>query len=140
MALLALSSLLLFCNMIRMLLPFRTLGPLVITIWRMSVGDTTRFLLVYVLALLGFSLAICVLSLANTSPDEKAAEDPLKAILSLLFVSLGDNVGGFILDFYPEARLPALNLIVYILWVVFSLILLLNLIIAMMGTSLPPAW
>ena len=43
-------------------IPFRSVGPLVITVAKMIAGDVFRFLVVYVVMLGGFALGLCLLA------------------------------------------------------------------------------
>jgi hypothetical protein len=134
--LLAAASVVLFSNLLNLLIPFHSVGALVITVYRMLVGDMSRFLAVYMVLLVGFGLAMSMLAQGATVADAMGGIDlPGTSLLSLFFVSLGDNVGGFVYSLFPAARLPMLALAVYLVWVLLSLVLMLNLLIAMMGKT-----
>ena len=56
-------------------------------------------------------------------PDEMSGVDRAdQAVLRLFFVSVGDDVGGFIYPLYPEARLPGMALGLYVVWVLLALV------------------
>ena len=125
--LLAVGSILLFCNALNVLVPFRYVGEMVITVYRMIVGDVFRFLVVYGLICCGFSFAMALMcqhvDFDGLGLDGHQPDDPSYAFLNLGFVSLGDNIGGFIFDLYPRAQDPGLTLGIYFTWVIISSVL-----------------
>ena len=125
--LLATAGILLFCNAINVLVPFRYIGEIVITVYRMAVGDIFRFLVVYILIWCGFSLAVAIscqhVDFHGVGLDGHEPDSPGNAFLNLIFVSLGDNIGGFIFDLYPLTQAPLFFLMVYFGWVAFASIL-----------------
>jgi hypothetical protein len=127
--LLAVSSILLFCNALNVLVPFRYVGAMVITVYRMIMGDVFRFLLVYGLLWCGFAFAMVLLcqrvDLDGLGLDGHEPDVPSNAFLNLGFVALGDNVGGFIFGLYPSTQDPRLVLGLYSLWVIMSSVLVL---------------
>ena len=125
--LLAAASITLFCNALSVLVPFRYVGEMVITVYRMIVGDIFRFLTVYFLLWCGFSFAMALLcqrtDMSGLGMDGNEPDNPGEALLHLSFTSLGDNIGGFIFDLYPRTPSGELVLAVYLVWVVLSSIL-----------------
>ena len=47
-----------WCKLLHMLLPYHQLGRLLITIWRMLLGDVLIWLVVFIFILIAFSLSI----------------------------------------------------------------------------------
>ena len=125
--LLAVGSILLFSNALNVLVPFRYVGEMVITVYRMIVGDVFRFLVVYGLICCGFSFAMALMcqhvDFDGLGLDGHQPDDPSYAFLNLGFVSLGDNIGGFIFDLYPRTQDPGLTLGIYFTWVIISSVL-----------------
>jgi hypothetical protein len=143
---LAVSSILLCFNLMNVLMPFRAIGVLVITMYKILRVDVVRFLAVYAIILLGFAWGMFLCFQRNSSfhgcaleaggcPDEPEAFSGVgSSLLWLVWVSLGDNVGD-IQTIYRDAQDPGLVVVAYLAWVVLSSVLLLNLLIAMMSKT-----
>ena len=132
----AVASIFLFCNLLNVVLPFKAIGVLLITIYKMLVGDIARFCLVFFVLMFAFTIAMHLLLQrwpdSESGPSGLAFSDLFK---KLLWIALGDNLGdnGDILTGNAESF--ALTLTLYVAWVVLSSVLMLNLIIAMMGKT-----
>jgi len=132
----------LFCNLLNLLIPFKFVGMLVVTIYRMLVGDIARFLIVYLILLYGFGTASYVLQQERpidvnyeNYPEERspyAGTGPNAASLTFVWVTLGDN--NFALEIL-NTKSPDVLMIIHLLFVVFTNVLLLNLLISMMGDT-----
>jgi hypothetical protein len=132
----AVASIFLFCNLLNVLLPFKFIGVLLITIYKMLVGDITRFCLVFFILLLAFSIAMHLLLQRWPNAESDLSDLSLgELVTKLLWIALGDNLGdnGQLLTSSAESFTLALTL--YVAWVVLSSVLMLNLIIAMMGKT-----
>mmetsp|Transcript_33915 Transcript_33915/g.85739 ORF Transcript_33915/g.85739 Transcript_33915/m.85739 type:complete len:215 (-) Transcript_33915:1829-2473(-) len=122
-----------FCNVLPIVTAFKYIGVLVLTTYRMLISDIARFILVYIVMLLGFSTAMYVLF--DTSEEATPIENNLQltdfgsVMRKMLYISLGE-VGS--LD--REMETP-LQLVIYFVWVVLTNVLLLNLLISMMGQT-----
>jgi hypothetical protein len=142
--LLSAACIILYCNFLYVLMPFKAIGSLVITMNTILLHDVLRFLSAYLIILLGFSWGLFLMfqrseGFTSCSDDESSCvwspkAEPLWIMLRLAWVSLGDNVGDM-QDVYERTPNATLTLLTYILWVVLSTVLLLNLLIAMMSKT-----
>jgi hypothetical protein len=57
----ALALVILFSNLLNIIIPFKFIGEMVVSMYRMLTGDILRFLFVYVILLYGFAIAMYVL-------------------------------------------------------------------------------
>jgi hypothetical protein len=103
---LAVASIVLCFNLINVLMPFRLIGELVVTMYKILRGDVAHFLCVYVILLVGFSWGIYLLfqRLPGLQGCElradRCVDGPAAAMLSgvgqamlwLIWSSLGDNL------------------------------------------------
>uniref|UniRef100_A0A6T8NHJ3 Ion transport domain-containing protein n=1 Tax=Hemiselmis andersenii TaxID=464988 RepID=A0A6T8NHJ3_HEMAN len=133
-ALIACTSIVMFCNVLPIVTAFKYVGVLVLTTYRMLISDVARFIVVYIVMLLGFSTAMYVLF--DTSDEAQVLDstglkltDFGSVMRKMLYISLGE-VGS--LD--REMDTP-LQLVIYFVWVVLTNVLLLNLLISMMGQT-----
>jgi hypothetical protein len=127
---------LLFSNLLIVLMPFRYIGELVITIYRMFVGDIFRFVLVFAILQLGFSLSVLLLARTATDPSRFSGDDFGGTFLQLLWLSLGDNLSDYVSAVWLsglESR--GLIMAIYIVWIIVSTVLMLNLLITMMSRT-----
>jgi hypothetical protein len=132
----AVASIFLFCNLLNVVLPFKFIGVLLITLYKMLVGDMARFCLVFFVLMLAFTIAMHLL--LQRWPETESAPSGLsfsELFKRLLWIALGDILGynGEFLTSHAESFTLILTL--YVAWVVLSSVLMLNLIIAMMGKT-----
>lgn len=130
---LAVTSILLWCNFLNVIMPFKFFGVLVIIIYKMLIGDFFKFLVVFIIMVGAFSQALFALLQLSDFPDEidNLDGDPAQTLLRLVWVSLGDVDSTQLID---QTASPQLTLAVYVVWVMLS-VLLINLLIAMMGQT-----
>lgn len=83
------TSVLLWCNFLNVIMPFKFFGILVIIIYKMLIGDFFKFLIVYMIMIGGFSQAMFCLFQMTDFPDETAyiGKYPGNAVLKLIGVS-----------------------------------------------------
>ncbi|KAL8199040.1 UNVERIFIED_CONTAM: Transient receptor putative cation channel subfamily V member 3 [Gekko kuhli] len=94
--------------------------------------DVIKFLLVYIVFLLGFGVALA--ALIDTYPDDSKchSNSTLGTVVIQLFeltLGLGD------LEIHDKAKYPVLFLLLLIFYVVLTFVLLLNMLIALMGET-----
>lgn len=71
-------------------MPFKFFGIMAITTYKMLVGDVLRFLLVFVVTTMAFSLAMTVLYQRSVDPENVEGMDiPGNSVLNLIWASLG---------------------------------------------------
>lgn len=121
---------------------FKSVGPFVVMIYRMVMGDLIRFVSIYVVFVMGFAQAyyIIYLSFDNpTTPDgiddteSNPVPSPMESIVAMFLMSL-TNFG----DYFGTMERTNHELEGKILFVVFMVIvavLLVNMLIAMMGNT-----
>ncbi|KAG5682668.1 hypothetical protein PVAND_012006 [Polypedilum vanderplanki] len=119
---------------------FKTVGPFVVMIYRMVVGDLLRFVTIYMVFVMGFSQAyyIIFLTFDNSEEEEPDPEfnpiaSPMESFISMFLMSLG-NFG----DYYGGMEYTAHEMQAKTLFVLFMAIvavLLINMLIAMMGNT-----
>lgn len=80
---------------------FKTVGPFVVMIYRMVVGDLLRFVCIYMVFVMGFSQAyyIIFLSFDNSQEEDPEPElnpisSPMESFISMFLMSLG-NFGDY---------------------------------------------
>lgn len=78
---------------------FKTVGPFVVMIYRMVMGDLLRFVCIYMVFVLGFSQAYYIIFLTFDSSEEEEQElnpisSPMESFISMFLMSLG-NFGDY---------------------------------------------
>jgi transient receptor potential cation channel subfamily V member 5 len=80
---------------------FKTVGPFVVMIYRMVVGDLLRFVTIYMVFIMGFSQAYYIIFLTFDNSEEKDPEpelnpisSPMESFISMFLMSLG-NFGDY---------------------------------------------
>lgn len=145
---LSLVTLFMYCNLLHLLLPFESIGPVLITIWRMLMGDVTKWIVIYFFLLMGFSQAVIIgvqdvvmkhpeiesdLKLGTTGLQISTATlNTMDCVKYYLFVTLGDVSQPIV---WVAGRYTTYIWILHVIFLVLSTLLLLNLIIAMMGET-----
>ncbi|XP_037940165.1 transient receptor potential cation channel subfamily V member 5 [Teleopsis dalmanni] len=121
---------------------FKTVGPFVVMIYRMVMGDLLRFVSIYLVFVMGFSQAFYIIFLTfdnPATPDEvddsqsNPMPSPMESIVAMFLMSLtnfGDYYGGMVSTQHEyEAK------ILFFLFMVIVSVLLVNMLIAMMGNT-----
>eukprot|EP00997_Jenningsia_sp_PLL12_P009030 NODE_590_length_1580_cov_77.104507_g485_i0.p1 GENE.NODE_590_length_1580_cov_77.104507_g485_i0~~NODE_590_length_1580_cov_77.104507_g485_i0.p1 ORF type:complete len:506 (-),score=147.62 NODE_590_length_1580_cov_77.104507_g485_i0:61-1503(-) len=106
-------------------LGFELSGPFVVMIFQMIKTDMARFMLIYVSLWIGFSGAMYVLG-----PDSSFSAF-LSSMLHMFYASLG----AFDLETFQGGQSDLLSIMLLTVWLMWSAVLLLNLLIAMMGNT-----
>ncbi|XP_060516744.1 transient receptor potential cation channel subfamily V member 5 [Cylas formicarius] len=121
---------------------FKTVGPFVVMIYRMVMGDLLRFASIYLVFVMGFSQAYYIIFLSFDNPltpeevDDSATNPmstPSESIMAMFLMSM-TNFG----DYYEAFARTEHEFEAKILFVVFMAIvaiLLINMLIAMMGNT-----
>lgn len=121
---------------------FKTVGPFVVMIYRMVMGDLIRFVSIYLVFVMGFAQAYYIIflsfdnpSTADDSDDSETNPVPsaMESIVAMFLMSL-TNFG----DYYSAIESTNHEVEGKILFVVFMVIvavLLVNMLIAMMGNT-----
>ncbi|XP_014217435.1 transient receptor potential cation channel subfamily V member 5 [Copidosoma floridanum] len=121
---------------------FKTVGPFVVMIYRMIMGDLLRFVSIYLVFVMGFSQAYYIIFLSFDNPgtpegvdDSKAnpMPSPMESVMAMFLMSMA-NFG----DYYDafentEHELEAKSL--FVVYMAIVAILLVNMLIAMMGNT-----
>ncbi|XP_015609265.1 transient receptor potential cation channel subfamily V member 5 isoform X2 [Cephus cinctus] len=121
---------------------FKTVGPFVVMIYRMIMGDLLRFVSIYLVFVMGFSQAYYIIFLSFDNPNTPEGVDdsvsnpmpsPLESIMAMFLMSMttfGDYYGAFErTDHEMEAKL------MFVVYMAIVAILLVNMLIAMMGNT-----
>ncbi|CAB3220911.1 unnamed protein product [Arctia plantaginis] len=121
---------------------FKTVGPFVVMIYRMVMGDLLRFVCIYLVFVMGFSQAYYVIFLSFDNPDTPEGVDdsmsnpmpsPMESIMAMFLMSLtsfSDYYTAFDrTDHEIEAKL------LFVVYMIIVAILLVNMLIAMMGNT-----
>ncbi|XP_062528665.1 transient receptor potential cation channel subfamily V member 5 isoform X1 [Bombyx mori] len=121
---------------------FKTVGPFVVMIYRMVMGDLLRFVCIYLVFVMGFSQAYYVIFLSFDNPNTPEGVDdsvsnpmpsPMESIMAMFLMSLtsfSDYYTAFDrTDHEIEAKL------LFVIYMIIVAILLVNMLIAMMGNT-----
>ncbi|XP_073946803.1 transient receptor potential cation channel subfamily V member nanchung [Choristoneura fumiferana] len=121
---------------------FKTVGPFVVMIYRMVMGDLLRFVCIYLVFVMGFSQAYYIIFLSFDNPNTPEGVDdsvsnpmpsPMESIMAMFLMSLtsfSDYYGAFDrTDHEIEAKL------LFVVYMIIVAILLVNMLIAMMGNT-----
>ena len=121
------------------LLPFQLIGVVLISIWRMFIGDVAKWLMVYVFLWIGFGVSTYIVVLSAYAQDPHS--EPFASggppaqfsnyIILYFYVALGE-VSGW--EEYSEPY-NSLVMALHIVYILMSTLLMLNLIIAMVRLS-----
>ncbi|XP_044592870.1 transient receptor potential cation channel subfamily V member 5 isoform X1 [Cotesia glomerata] len=121
---------------------FKTVGPFVVMIYRMIMGDLLRFVSIYLVFVMGFSQAYYIIYLSFDDPQTPEGIDdtvsnpmpsPMESVMAMFLISLS-NFG----DYYSTFERTAYEMEAKCLFVVYMAIvaiLLVNMLIAMMGNT-----
>ncbi|XP_012525905.1 transient receptor potential cation channel subfamily V member 5 isoform X4 [Monomorium pharaonis] len=121
---------------------FKTVGPFVVMIYRMIMGDLLRFVSIYLVFVMGFSQAYYIIFLSFDNPNTPEGVDdsmtnpmpsPMESVMAMFLMSMtnfGDYFGAFERTEHEfEAKL------LFVMYMAIVAILLVNMLIAMMGNT-----
>ncbi|XP_043266847.1 transient receptor potential cation channel subfamily V member 5 [Venturia canescens] len=121
---------------------FKTVGPFVVMIYRMIMGDLLRFVSIYLVFVMGFSQAYYIIFLSFDNPNTPEGVDdsvsnpmpsPMESVMAMFLMSMtnfGDYYGAFE---RTEHEMEAKCL--FVVYMAIVAILLVNMLIAMMGNT-----
>ncbi|KAL4218965.1 hypothetical protein ACF0H5_021551 [Mactra antiquata] len=109
---------------------FRIVGPFVIMIYKMIMGDLRRFFIIYLVFIVGFSQAMYIIYLGI---EGSAFSHPAEAIMAMFMMSLGEF--GDFYDSFDETKHYLLAIIIFLFYMIMVTLLLVNMLIAMMGNT-----
>ncbi|KAF2896771.1 hypothetical protein ILUMI_09404 [Ignelater luminosus] len=121
---------------------FKTVGPFVVMIYRMVMGDLLRFAAIYMVFVMGFSQAFYIIFLSYDNPltpedvDDSATNpmsSPIECIIAMFLMSL-TNFGDYYAAFEKTEHEYVAKLL-FVVYMVIVAILLINMLIAMMGNT-----
>uniref|UniRef100_A0A8C0JD31 Transient receptor potential cation channel subfamily V member 3 n=1 Tax=Chelonoidis abingdonii TaxID=106734 RepID=A0A8C0JD31_CHEAB len=121
-----------WANMLYFTRGFQSMGIYSVMIQKVILQDVIKFLVVYIVFLLGFGVALA--ALIETCPNDSKCHShrSLGAVLMELFkltIGLGD------LEIQQNSKYPVLFLLLLITYVLLTFVLLLNMLIALMGET-----
>ncbi|XP_025425863.1 transient receptor potential cation channel subfamily V member 6 isoform X4 [Sipha flava] len=121
---------------------FKTVGPFVVMIYRMVMGDLLRFVSIYMVFVMGFSQAYYVIFLSYDNPLTPEGIDdsvlnpmptPTESVMAMFLMSVNTFT-----DYYTAFDKTSHTLVAKFCFIVFMVIvaiLLVNMLIAMMGNT-----
>nr|XP_012147391.1 PREDICTED: transient receptor potential cation channel subfamily V member 5 isoform X2 [Megachile rotundata]XP_012147392.1 PREDICTED: transient receptor potential cation channel subfamily V member 5 isoform X2 [Megachile rotundata]XP_012147393.1 PREDICTED: transient receptor potential cation channel subfamily V member 5 isoform X2 [Megachile rotundata]XP_012147394.1 PREDICTED: transient receptor potential cation channel subfamily V member 5 isoform X2 [Megachile rotundata]XP_012147395.1 PRED len=121
---------------------FKTVGPFVVMIYRMIMGDLLRFVSIYLVFVIGFSQAYYIIFLSFDNPNTPEGVDdsvsnpmpsPIESIMAMFLMSMtnfGDYYGAF-----ERTRHEMEAKFLFVVYMAIVAILLVNMLIAMMGNT-----
>uniref|UniRef100_A0A8C2TX27 Transient receptor potential cation channel subfamily V member 3 n=1 Tax=Coturnix japonica TaxID=93934 RepID=A0A8C2TX27_COTJA len=121
-----------WANMLYFTRGFQSMGIYSVMIQKVILNDVIKFLVVYIVFLLGFGVALAALIETCQNGGECHSNSSLGPVLMDLFkltLGLGD------LEIQQNSKYPVLFLLLLITYVVLTFVLLLNMLIALMGET-----
>ncbi|MEE6501216.1 hypothetical protein FKM82_004106 [Ascaphus truei] len=120
-----------WCNVIYFARGFKHLGPLCIMIQKMILGDLLRFCIILITVLIGFAAAFDVhFQAMNVTLYPNFRDFPV-TMFTLFQLMMGvDNLPG-----PPHVTMPKIITVLYMVYMFFAFVLLLNLLIALMTST-----
>ncbi|XP_055619148.1 transient receptor potential cation channel subfamily V member 5 [Toxorhynchites rutilus septentrionalis] len=115
---------------------FKTVGPFVVMIYRMVMGDLLRFVVIYLVFVMGFSQAYYIVFLSfkgEEDSDENPMPSPMESIVAMFLMSL-TNFGDYYAALENTAHEGCAKTL-FVIYMVIVAVLLVNLLIAMMGNT-----
>lgn len=121
---------------------FKTVGPFVVMIYRMIMGDLLRFVSIYLVFVMGFSQSYYIIHLSFDNPLTPGGVDdtvsnpmpnPTESIMAMFLMSL-TTFGDYYTAFETTAHAIEAK-ICFVIFMAIVAILLVNMLIAMMGNT-----
>ncbi|XP_045489488.1 transient receptor potential cation channel subfamily V member 5 [Pieris rapae] len=121
---------------------FKTVGPFVVMIYRMVMGDLLRFVCIYLVFVMGFSQAYYIIFLSFDNPNTPEGVDdsvsnpmpsPMESIMAMFLMSL-TTFSDYFSAFDRTAHETEAKLL-FVIYMILVAVLLVNMLIAMMGNT-----
>ncbi|XP_052249254.1 transient receptor potential cation channel subfamily V member 6-like isoform X6 [Dreissena polymorpha] len=111
---------------------FRIVGPFVVMIYKMIQGDLKRFIIIYLIFIIGFSQAMFVIF---RDVEGSTFNSPGEAVMGMFMMSLGEF--GDLYDSFEGLPLiyHSMGILMFLLYMIMVTLLLVNMLIAMMGNT-----
>ncbi|XP_048774117.2 transient receptor potential cation channel subfamily V member 5-like isoform X11 [Ostrea edulis] len=109
---------------------FKIVGPFVVMIYNMIAGDLLRWIIIYLVFIIGFSQAMYIIFL---NIEGSPFNDPVEAIMCMFMMSLGEF--GDYYESFSQTNHPILAKIIFMIYMIMVTLLLVNMLIAMMGNT-----
>ncbi|XP_048774116.2 transient receptor potential cation channel subfamily V member 5-like isoform X10 [Ostrea edulis] len=115
---------------------FKIVGPFVVMIYNMIAGDLLRWIIIYLVFIIGFSQAFYIAFINGTcDPDSNPCvfTSPIESMLGMFAM----NVGEFedIYGTFDYSEYPTFMKIIFMIYMIMVTLLLVNMLIAMMGNT-----
>ncbi|XP_062582287.1 transient receptor potential cation channel subfamily V member 5-like isoform X4 [Saccostrea cucullata] len=115
---------------------FKIVGPFVVMIYKMIAGDLLRWIIIYLVFIIGFSQAFYIAFVNGTcdpSSDPCVFLSPIESIVGMFAM----NVGEFedIYGTFDSSEYPTVVKIIFMIYMIMVTLLLVNMLIAMMGNT-----
>ncbi|XP_065210023.1 transient receptor potential cation channel subfamily V member 5 isoform X2 [Planococcus citri] len=121
---------------------FKTVGPFVVMIYRMVIGDLLRFVCIYLVFVMGFSQAYYIIFLSFDNPGTPDGTDdsvsnpmpsPSESIMAMFLMSM--NTFSDYYTAFDNTNHTMVAKFCFVVFMVIVAILLVNMLIAMMGNT-----
>ncbi|CAK8683420.1 unnamed protein product [Clavelina lepadiformis] len=109
---------------------FKLVGPFIVAIYNMITGDLLRFLIIYLIFLMGFSQAMYVIFRGS---GHELFSHPFQSVMGMFVITLGE-FGDLYIEF-DQARHPLAAKMLFFVFMILVTVLLINVLIAMMGNT-----
>ncbi|XKL66119.1 hypothetical protein PGB90_009539 [Kerria lacca] len=121
---------------------FKTVGPFVVMIYRMIMGDLLRFVCIYLIFVLGFSQAYYIIFLTFDNPKTSEEVDdsvnnpmpnPIESVVAMFLMSMNAFSDYYVA--FEKTNHETVAKFCFVIFMVIVAILLVNMLIAMMGNT-----
>lgn len=125
-AMLSIAAPMAWCYLLFFCRGFGAIGPFVGMIYKMCIGDMSRFFIIYIIYLLGLALAF-----SHVMKGVEGFQNAGYTIMTLMRMTFGE------FDFFTfdRSRQPALAKLLFFYFMLFVTVLLMNMLIAMMANT-----
>jgi len=113
---------------------FKTVGPFVVMIYRMITGDLLRFVIIYLVFVMGFSQAFFIIFRSYKKPKTpNPLGSPAESVIAMFMMSLSSFDSTF--DSFQYTDHEGMAWVFFVIYMAIVTILLINMLIAMMGNT-----
>ncbi|KAK2708049.1 hypothetical protein QYM36_015666 [Artemia franciscana] len=112
---------------------FKKVGPFVVMIYRMIMGDLLRFVTIYAVFIMGFSQAYYIVFLSFQQQDMNPMPNAAESIMAMFLMSMNDFDSIF--EAFAKTDHEIVGKCLFVIYMAIVAVLLVNLLIAMMGNT-----